>query len=73
MYAEKGIVRTVVILSNPILTTQFKRLAKESGAYKWERYINASENSNWEQLGEDWVIRDIDPDKIDVAKNVVSD
>ncbi len=42
---------------------QFKRIAKETGIYEWERYINASATPNWEQAGADWLTKAADPDK----------
>jgi hypothetical protein len=62
-YRQSGMQRSVVILNNPITTMQFKRIAKESGIYEWERYIDASTETNWEKVGLDWVLREIDPDK----------
>ena len=63
LYKAKGMKRSVVILSNSIAKMQFQRLAKETGIYEWERYIDASSSSNWEQIGIDWISKQIDPDK----------
>lgn len=52
-----------MILSDAITTMQFKRIAKETGIYEWERYINASATPNWEQAGADWLTKAADPDK----------
>ncbi len=60
----KGMVRSVVILRSPIVTMQFRRLAKESGIYQWERYIASSDVPNFEKVGEDWLVSAIDPDLI---------
>lgn len=62
LYKQKGMVRSVVILDSPITTMQFKRFAKETGIYEWERYIDASNNPNWEKVGIDWIRNGIDPD-----------
>jgi hypothetical protein len=62
VYKEKGLERSVVILSNSITTMQFKRIAKESGIDKWERYIDASTVKDWEQVGINWLLNGIDPD-----------
>jgi hypothetical protein len=51
-----------VILENAVITLQFRRLAKETGIYNWERYIDASKHKDWEKIGLDWVERGIDPD-----------
>jgi len=62
MYKLKGMQRSVVILDSAITTMQFKRIAKETGIYAWERYIDASKTLNWEKIGIDWVKNGIDPD-----------
>ncbi|MFY0688699.1 MAG: hypothetical protein JXQ90_16110 [Cyclobacteriaceae bacterium] len=62
MYKQAGMLRSVVVLANPITTMQFKRIAKETGIYEWERYIDASAVSNWEQLAQDWIVSGKDPD-----------
>jgi len=60
---ERGMERSVVILSNALLTMQFKRLAKDSGIYAWERYVDASASPDWEKKGEAWITAGTDPDK----------
>lgn len=62
-YKKVGMKRSIVILNNPILTIQFKRIALQSGIYDTERYIDASSISNWEEIGMDWVKQGIDPEK----------
>ena len=62
-YKEKGMARSAVILNNPILTMQFRRLAKDSGIYQWERYIDSSTTKDYEKVCEDWLVKGIDPDK----------
>jgi hypothetical protein len=42
---------------------QFKRIAKETGIYQWERYIDSNANPTWEQAGVDWLVKGTDPDK----------
>lgn len=64
LYKTSGMVRSVVILANPIVTLQFKRIAKETGIYEWERYLNTEECSNWEETGVKWIVHGVDPDKI---------
>ncbi len=63
LYKQKGMERSVVILADSIITMQFKRIAKDTGIYAWERYIDSSKNTNWEQAGIDWCLNEIDPDK----------
>ncbi|MCP4570236.1 MAG: hypothetical protein GY841_21870 [FCB group bacterium] len=60
---EKGMRRSVVILNNPVLTMQFKGIAHQTGIYVWERYIDASQEPDWERVGLDWLISCVDPDK----------
>lgn len=63
LYKKSGMVRSVVIVDNSITKMQFKRIAKDSGIYEWERYIDASEVADWEKVGEDWITNGTDPDK----------
>jgi hypothetical protein len=60
LFKTNGMERSVVILNDPIITMQFKRIAKETGIYLWERYIDASKRPNWEELGKKWLINAID-------------
>lgn len=63
LYKQKGMDRSAVILASAIMTSQFKRLAHESGIYAWERYIDASSKPDWEKIAENWIVKGIDPDK----------
>lgn len=63
LYKQKGMERSVVILNDKITTMQFIRIAKETGIYKWERYIDASSNYNWELKGLAWLQNSVDPEK----------
>ena len=65
MYRESGMVRSVVILRDELILMQFKRIAKQTGIYEWERYIDSESEPNWEQVGLDWLVDGIDPDKIE--------
>ncbi|MCK5165408.1 MAG: hypothetical protein KAQ72_16935 [Desulfobacula sp.] len=62
-YKKKGMVRSVVILNNAVTKMQFQRIAKETGIYEWERYVDASAINDWEKVGIDWISKGIDPDK----------
>ncbi len=66
MYKKAGMIRSCVVLNNSITTMQFKRIGKKTGVYDWERYIDASIISNWEQVCEAWVLHAKDPDKLEV-------
>ncbi len=63
LYKDRGMQRSAVILSSSTTKLQFQRIAKETGIYQWERYIDASAVPNWESVGENWIIKGIDPDK----------
>lgn len=63
LFKQKGMARSVVILDSTTTTMQFKRIAKETGIYQWERYIDSTANANWEQTGINWLVKAIDPDK----------
>lgn len=62
-YRDAGMVRSAVILNSAILTLQFTRLAKESGIYDYERYINAEETDDWEHQSLEWLVNGVDPDR----------
>jgi hypothetical protein len=55
MYRSCGMQRSCVILQDPITTIQFMRLARLSGIFKYERYIDASAHKDWRQAARDWV------------------
>lgn len=63
LYKSKGMEKSVVILNNDIVTMQFKRIAQKTEIYRWERYIDASKHSNWEEMGLKWLIHLVDPDE----------
>ncbi len=62
LYKSKGMARSAVILANAVTCGQFRRIAKETGIYQWERYVDASQNPNWKQAALDWVRHGVDPD-----------
>ena len=62
LYKTAGMVRSVVIVDSALTKMQFRRIAKETGIYEWERYIDASSVNNWEKVGVDWISKGIDPD-----------
>jgi hypothetical protein len=63
LFKNAGMERSVVILSTAMVTMQFKRIAKETGIYEWERYIDSSKTADWEEIGIKWLENKIDPDK----------
>lgn len=62
-FKNAGMIRSAVILKSTTISMQFKRTAKETGIYAWERYIDASKNEDWEEKGRKWVSTGVDPDK----------
>ena len=63
LYKRRGMLRSVVILSSPVVAAQFRRIAGETGIGRWERYIDASTVSDWEEVGMDWLLKAVDPEK----------
>jgi hypothetical protein len=55
MYRSSGMQRSCVILEDPITTIQFMRLAKQSGIFRYERYIDASVHKDWQQEARNWI------------------
>jgi len=63
LFKLKGMSRSVVVLNSATVTAQFKRIAKETGIYQWERYIDSSSKKDWLEIGRKWLTHAIDPDK----------
>lgn len=63
LFREKGMIRSAVILNDLITTMQFQRLARQTGIYKWERYINTHTTPDWEGQALEWVKNGNDPDE----------
>jgi hypothetical protein len=57
-----GMERSVVVLDSTVALIQILRLAKSSGVYAYERYLDASKEPDWERRSLDWIVRAIDPD-----------
>ena len=62
LYRRSGMVRSVVILSSPVIAAQFRRIGGETGIGQWERYVDASTVSDWEEIGMNWLLHAVDPD-----------
>jgi len=60
---KKGMIRSVVINKSPVTEAQFRRIAGETGIIKGERYVDASSVPDWEQVGLDWLLKAIDPER----------
>jgi hypothetical protein len=53
--------RSCVILEDSITTIQFMRLARQSGIFKYERYIDASMHKDWLAAARSWVEHGVPP------------
>jgi hypothetical protein len=53
--------RSCVILESAVVTMQFVRLARQSGIYSFERYINAASHPDWHKKALGWIENKIDP------------
>jgi hypothetical protein len=62
LYKAAGMTRSCVVVKNSVTALQFKRIAKETGIYAWERYLDASEIADWQKTAVAWVKDGIDPD-----------
>lgn len=62
IYKKKGMSRSAVIVNGATTKMQFQRIAKETGIYDWERYIDSSSTVDWEKIAIDWVSSGVDPD-----------
>jgi len=61
LYSNKGMTQSVVIMNNPAVKMQFKRIAVQSGILASQRYIGAISNSLWEEAALGWVVENIEP------------
>ena len=62
MGLKAGAMRSVVILNNSTTMVQFKRIALQTNVYEFERYLDATAEPNWEEIGLKWLTEGIDPD-----------
>jgi hypothetical protein len=63
LYRERGMTRSSVIVNNAVTAIQFRRLAKQSGIYQWERYFDGTQPGCFEAAvawGRDGVDPDVD-------------
>ena len=64
LYRRKGMLRSVVILSSPVIAAQFRRIGGETNIGQWERYIDASTVADWEKVGMNWLLNAVEPDEV---------
>jgi hypothetical protein len=63
LFKTAGMERSCVVLESAAVTMQFERLARESGIYSFERYINAAAQPDWNKKALAWIESKIDPGK----------
>ena len=63
-FKKAGGRRAIVLFDTHLATMHIKRLAKESGIYEWERYIDAETFPNFEKVVLAWLNEGADPDFI---------
>ena len=61
LYKRMGMERSVVIVGDKLTAMQFRLIAQKTGIYADERYIDASQNENWEKEAINWIIKAIEP------------
>jgi len=62
LYKDKGMNRSAVLLADAIICLQFVKLAKKSGIYATERYIDVTKHRNPIDIAINWVKDALDPD-----------
>ena len=62
LYKKAGMTRSAVLVDSANTAAQFRRLAKESGIYAWERYFH-SQDAAAEQKALRWIKDGVDPDQ----------
>jgi len=61
LFGKAGMKRSAVLVDSVTTAFQFKRLAKESGIYAFERYVN-SQDPEHEKKALAWIEQGVDPD-----------
>ena len=62
-YKQMGMLRSVVIVANEAIKKQFIQIARETGIYDWERYLDTNSCPDWEVHGTAWLVNARDADK----------
>ncbi|MGE6758788.1 hypothetical protein D7X96_19295 [Corallococcus interemptor] len=60
---QNGMVRSAVVVDSTVARLMMVRMAKQSGVYEWERYIDASKDTDWEHKAIDWITNATEPSK----------
>jgi len=58
---ETGMERQALVLNSAIATLQAKRLAREAGIHDRCRYVDSSQDVEWETTATDWLRHGIEP------------
>lgn len=59
---ERGVIkRSVYIMNNPVSMLQMKRISKDLGLLKYERFIDINMHEDWEEKALGWLINSQDP------------
>jgi hypothetical protein len=64
LFRANGLQRSAVVLASAIMTMQFTRIAKDTGIYNHERYVNAGTVPNWHDVALAWIVDGVDPDHL---------
>ena len=63
-YRSHGMERSAVLVESAVTKMQFERLAKESGIYEWERYVDCEAWDDPRAAARKWIDEGIEPDAI---------
>lgn len=63
-YREQGMERSAVLVESAVTKMQFTRLAKESGIYEWERYVDAESWDDPTAVARRWIDDGVTPDDV---------
>lgn len=63
LFKRAGMLRSCIILDSVQATANYKRRARESRTYFFERYINASVDPRWRVKALEWLEDQMDPDR----------
>jgi hypothetical protein len=63
-YRSQGMERSAVLVDSAVTKMQFTRLAKESGIYEWERYVDVESWDGPERVARRWIDDAVEPDDV---------
>jgi L-ribulose-5-phosphate 3-epimerase UlaE len=64
LYASRGLQRSAVVMSSPIVKGQFRQVAFSSGIVGGERYIDSTKSEDWEDICIEWLVNAVEPTEI---------